>query len=71
MELLSLSLPGNSLLLSGSENGLFLHTMQNQQFGRPLLLCSGYKSGLSACVSGGRAYYTYINKENVLLLRRL
>ncbi len=71
MELLSLPLPGNSLLLSGSEDGLFLHAMQNQRFGRPLLLCSGYKNGLSGCVSGDSAYFTYINKENTLLLRRL
>lgn len=71
MELLFFSLPGNSLLLSGSENGLFLHTMQNQQFGRPLLLCSGYKNGLAGCSCDGNTYYTYINKENALLLRRL
>lgn len=71
MELLSFSLSGKFLLLSGSEDGLYLHTIQNQHFGRPLLLCSGYKNGLSGCISGDSAYYTYINKENALLLRRL
>ncbi len=71
MELLSLSLSDKALVLSGSEDGLYLHTMQNQWFGRPLLLCSGYKSGLSACISGDSVYYTYINKDNALLFRRL
>lgn len=71
MELLSLSLPGSTLLLSGSEDGLFLYPVQSHRPGRPLLLCSGYKNGLAGCCCDGNTYYTYINKENALLLRRL
>jgi len=60
-----------SLLLSASENGLYLHPVRNERFGHPFLLCSGYKSGFSGCVYHNSLYYTYINKENSLLLRRL
>ena len=50
MELFSFSLSGAPLLLSASENSLFVHPMQNERLGHPLLLCSNYKSGFSGCV---------------------
>ena len=71
MELLSFSVSGTPLLLSASDTGLFLHSMQSGQFGRPVLLCSNYKNGLSGCEYNQSLYYTYINRENALLLRRL
>ena len=60
-----------NLLLSASENGLFLHPVHNERFGHPFLLCSGYKNGFSGCVYNNSLHYAYINKENSLLLRRL
>jgi len=45
--------------------------VRNERFGHPVLLCSSYKSGFSGCVYNDSLYYTYINKENALLLRRL
>ena len=71
MELLSLSLSGVPLLLSGSENGLFLYPMQGPRSGHSLLLCSVYKNGLTGCTCADTVYYSYISKENSLLLRRL
>ncbi len=71
MELFPFVESGTPLLVSASENGLFLHPVRNERFGHPFLLCSGYKSGLSGCVYNNSLYYTYINKENSLLLRRL
>lgn len=71
MELLSVSVSGKPLVLSASENGIFLHSFSYEHFGRPMLLCSNYKSSLSGCSYNDSLYYAYINKENVLLLRRL
>ena len=71
MELFTVSLAGRPLLLSASDTGLFLHSMQNERFGRPTLLCANYKSGLCGCVYNESLYYTYINRDNSLLLRRL
>ena len=71
MELFSFSVSGLPLLLSASDTGLFLHPIQSGQFGRPVLLCSNYKSGLCGCEYKHSLYYTYINRENALLLRRL
>lgn len=71
MELFTVSLAGRPLLLSASDTGLFLHTMQNERFGRPSLLCSNYKNGLCGCLSNESLYYAYINRDNSLLLRRL
>lgn len=62
---------GTPVLVSASESGLFLHPVHNERFGRPVLLCSGYKSGFSGCVYNNSLHYAYINKENSLLLRRL
>jgi len=71
MELFPFIESDTPLLLSASESGLFVHPMKNDRFGHPFLLCSGYKSGLSGCLYNDSLYYTYINKENSLLLRRL
>lgn len=71
MELFSFTVADTPLLVSGSESGLFLHPMRNERFVHPFLLCSGYKSGFSGCIYNESLYYTYINKENSLLLRRL
>lgn len=71
MELFSFSLSGIPILLSASENGLFLHPIRNEHFGHPFLLCSGYKTGFSGCIYNDSLYYAYINRENLLLLRRL
>ena len=71
MELYPFIESGSPLLLSASENGLFLHPVRNERFGHPFLLCSGYKDGFSGCIYNDALYYTYINKENSLLLRRL
>ncbi|MBE5930494.1 MAG: hypothetical protein E7268_05460 [Lachnospiraceae bacterium] len=71
MELFPFVESGAPVLVSASENGLFLHPIHNERFGHPFLLCSGYKNGFSGCVYNGSLYYTYINKENSLLLRRL
>jgi len=71
MDLFPFTESGTSLLLSASESGLFLHPVRNERFGHPFLLCSGYKSGFSGCLYNDSLHYTYINKENSLLLRRL
>lgn len=71
MDLFPFAESGTPLLLSASENGLFLHPMRNERFVPPFLLCSGYKTGLSGCVYNDSLYYAYLNKENALLLRRL
>lgn len=71
MELFPFIESGIPLLLSASESGLFVYPMKNDRFGHPFLLCSGYKSGFSGCLYNDSLYYTYINKENSLLLRRL
>lgn len=70
MELFPFVESGVPVLVSASENGLFLHPIHNERFGHPFLLCSGYKKGFSGCVYNDSLYYTYINKENSLLLRR-
>lgn len=70
MELFSFSVSGTPLLLSVSENDLLSYPMRNEQIGRPFLLCSNYKNGLSGCVYNGALYYTYINRDNSLFLRR-
>lgn len=71
MELFSFFEADTPLLLSASESGLFVHPVHNERFGRPVLLCSNYRSGLSGCIYNSSLYYAYINKENSLLLRRL
>ena len=71
MELFPFIESGVPVLVSASENGLFLHPIHNERFGHPFLLCSGYKNGFSGCIYNDALYYTYINKENALLLRRL
>lgn len=71
MELLSFSVSGTPLLLSASDTGLFVHHMQNERFGHPVLLCSNYKNGLSGCVYSKTLHYTYISRDNALLVRRL
>lgn len=71
MELFPFVESGAPVLVSASENGLFLHPIHNERFGHPFLLCSGYKNGFSGCIYNDSLYYTYINKENSLLLRRL
>ena len=71
MELFSFTESDTPLLLSASESGLFLYPVHNERFGHPFLLCSGYKCGFSGCLYNDTLHYTYINKENTLLLRRL
>ncbi len=71
MELHSFSLSDTPFLLSASENSLFAHPIQNERLGHPILLCSNYKNGLSGCFYNKALYYTYINKDNALLVRRL
>lgn len=71
MELFPFVESGAPVLVSASENGLFLHPIHNERFGHPFLLCSGYKNGFSGCIYNDSLHYTYINKENSLLLRRL
>lgn len=66
-----MSLSDSPLLLSASENGLFVYPIQNERIGHPLLLCSNYKSGLSACAYSKTIHYVYINRDNALLVRRL
>ena len=70
MELFSFSVSGAPFLLSASENNLFSYPIRNEHIGRPFLLCSNYKSGLSGCIYDESLYYTYINRENSLFLRR-
>ena len=71
MELFPFIESGTPLLLSASESGLFVYPMKNEHFGHPFLLCSGYKNGFSGCLYNDSLYYTYTNKEDSLLLRRL
>ena len=71
MDLFPFAESGTPVLVSASESGLFLHPVRNERFGHPFLLCSAYKNGFSGCIYNDSLYYTYINKENSLLLRRL
>ncbi|MBQ8800487.1 MAG: hypothetical protein IJZ55_13100 [Lachnospiraceae bacterium] len=71
MELLYFLEPNKKLLLSASQAGLYLHTMYNERFLRPALLCSNYESGLCGALYNGSLYYSYINKEHSLLIRCL
>jgi len=71
MELLFPFEPNKKLLLSASKAGLFLHTMYNDRFLRPTLLCSNYESGLCGALYHGFLYYSYVNKDRSLLLRCL
>ena len=71
MELLFPFEPNKKLLLSTSQSGLFLHTLYNDRFLRPTLLCSNYKSDLCSALYNDTIYYSYINKDDSLLLRCL
>ncbi len=71
MELLYSFEPNKKLLLSASPSGLYVHTMYNEHFLRPTLLCSNYDSGLCGTLYNGSLYYSYINKDRSLLLRCL